>query len=78
MHVHMNTTLGELLRHPKTKETAKELTSKYLSAMNGGSETASESAAEAISEEMVEAMTDSMPLRSLCSFGGFSRGIYCS
>ena len=41
--------------------------------MNGGSETASESAAEAISEEMVEAMTDSMPLRSLCSFGGFSR-----
>ena len=73
MHVHMNTTLGELLRHPKTKETAKELTSKYLSAMNGGSETASESAAEAISEEMVEAMTDSMPLRSLCSFGGFSR-----
>ena len=57
----------------KTKETAKELTSKYLSAMNGGSETASESAAEAISEEMVEAMTDSMPLRSLCSFGGFSR-----
>ena len=73
MHVHMNTTLGELLRYPKTKETAKELTSKYLSAMNGGSETASESAAEAISEEMVEAMTDSMPLRSLCSFGGFSR-----
>ena len=74
MHIHMNTTLGELLRHPKTKETAKELTSKYLSAMNGGSETtSSESAAEAITEEMVEAMTDSMPLRSLCSFGGFSR-----
>jgi beta-glucosidase len=42
--------------------------------MNGGSETtSSESAAEAITEEMVEAMTDSMPLRSLCSFGGFSR-----
>ena len=73
MHIHMNTTLGELFRNPATKETAKELTSKYLSAMNGGSETASESAAEAISEEMVEAMTDSMPLRSLCSFGGFSR-----
>ena len=73
MHIHMNTTLGELFRNPATKETAKELTSRYLSAMNGGSETASESAAEAITEEMVSAMTDSMPLRSLCSFGGFSR-----
>ena len=73
MHIHMNTTLGELFRNPATKETAKELTSRYLSAMNGGSETTSESASEAISEEMTQAMTDSMPLRSLCSFGGFSR-----
>ena len=73
MHIHMNTTLGELFNNPDTKEAAKELTSRYLSAMNGGSDTASESAAEAITEEMVAAMTDSMPLRSLCSFGGFSR-----
>ena len=58
---------------PDTKEAAKELTSRYLAAMNGGSDTASESAAEAITEEMVAAMTYSMPLRSLCSFGGFSR-----
>ena len=57
----------------RTKEAAKELTSRYLAAMNGGSDTASESAAEAITEEMVAAMTYSMPLRSLCSFGGFSR-----
>ena len=49
------------------------MTSAYLAAMNGGSDTASQSAAEAITEEMVAAMTDSMPLRSLCSFGGFSR-----
>ena len=55
------------------KEAAKELTSRYLAAMNGGSDAASQSAAEAITEEMVAAMTDSMPLRSLCSFGGFSR-----
>lgn len=73
MHVHMNTTLGELLRDPRTKETAKELTSKYLSNMNGGEESASEAASEAISEEMTLAMTDSMPLRALMSFGGFSR-----
>ena len=73
MHIHMNTTLGELFNNPNTKEAAKELTSRYLAAMNGGSDTASQSAAEAITEEMVAAMTDSMPLRSLCSFGGFSR-----
>lgn len=73
MHVHMNTTLGELFRNPKTSETAKELTASYLSAMNGGEESASEAASEAISEEMTLAMTDSMPLRALMSFGGFSR-----
>lgn len=73
MHVHMNTTLGELFRNPKTAETAKELTASYLSAMNGGEESASEAASEAISEEMTLAMTDSMPLRALMSFGGFSR-----
>ena len=65
MHIHMNTTLGELFNNPDTKEAAKELTSRYLAAMNGGSDTASQSAAEAITEEMVAAMTDSMPLRSL-------------
>ena len=73
MHVHMNTTLGELFRNPKTSATAKELTSAYLSAMNGGEENASEAASEAITEEMTQAMTDSMPLRALMSFGGFSR-----
>ena len=30
-------------------------------------------AEDVLAEEMVAAMTDSMPLRSLCSFGGFSR-----
>lgn len=69
----MNTTLGELLRDPRTSETAKELTSKYLSNMNGGEESASEAASEAVTEEMTLAMTDSMPLRALMSFGGFSR-----
>ena len=36
MHIHMNTTLGELFNNPNTKEAAKELTSRYLAAMNGG------------------------------------------
>ena len=73
MHVHMNTTLGELFRNPKTSETAKELTAKYISAMNVGEESSSEAASEAITEEMTEAMTDSMPLRALVSFGEYSR-----
>ena len=73
MHVHMNTTLGELLRNPKTAEVAKELTTRYLSGMNGGEEAGSEAASEAITEEMTIAMTDSMPLRAMMSFGGFSR-----
>ena len=73
MHVHMNTTLGELFRNPKTSEAAKELTTRYLSSMNGGEESGSEAASEAITEEMTQAMTDSMPLRALMSFGGFSR-----
>lgn len=73
MHIHMNTTLGELFRDPRTNEFAKELTSKYLSSMNGGEKSASEAATEAISEKMVLAMTDSMPLRALMSFGDFSR-----
>lgn len=73
MHVHMNTTLGELFRNPKTEKTAKELTEKYLSSMNGGEESVSEAAAEAVTEEMNQAMMDSMPLRALSSFGEFSR-----
>ena len=73
MHVHMNTTLGELFLNPKTCETTKELTAKYISAMNVGEESSSEAASEAVTEEMTEAMTDSMPLRALVSFGGYSR-----
>ena len=68
MHVHMNTTLGDLLRNPETAEAAKKLIQKYLSGEAG-----SEAASEAVSEEMTMAMTDSMPLRALMSFGGFSR-----
>ena len=70
MHVHMNTTLGELFRNPKTSETAKELTAKYISAMNVGEESSSEAASEAVTEEMTEAMTDSMPLRALVASAG--------
>ena len=68
MHVHMNTTLGDLLRNPETAEAAKKLIQKYLSGEAG-----SEAASEAVSEEMTMAMTDSMPLRALMGFSGVSR-----
>lgn len=68
MHVHMNTTLGDLLRNPETAEAAKKLIQKYLSREAG-----SEAASEAVSEEMTMAMTDSMPLRALMGFAGVSR-----
>ena len=68
MHVHMNTTLGDLLRNPETAEAAKTLIQKYLSGEAG-----SEAASEAVSEEMTMAMTDSMPLRALMGFAGVSR-----
>ena len=68
MHVHMNTTLGDLLRNPETVEAAKKLIQKYLSGEAG-----SEAASEAVSEEMTMAMTDSMPLRALMGFAGVSR-----
>ena len=64
MHVHMNTTLGDLLRNPETAEAAKKLIQKYLSG---------EAGSEAVSEEMTMAMTDSMPLRALMGFAGVSR-----
>ena len=68
MHVHMNTTLGDLLRNSETAEAAKKLIQKYLSGEAG-----SEAASEAVSEEMTMAMTDSMPLRALMGFAGVSR-----
>ena len=68
MHVHMNTTLGDLLRNSETAEAAKKLIQKYLSGEAG-----SEAVSEAVSEEMTMAMTDSMPLRALMGFAGVSR-----
>ena len=69
LHVHKNTTLGELCRNPRTKEIAEKLANQILAGMGAG---ASEAASEAISDEMNTAMIDSMPLRALRSFTGMS------
>ena len=69
LHVHKNTTLGELCRNPRTKEIAEKLANQILAGMGAG---ASEAASEAISDEMNTAMIDSMPLRALRSFTAMS------
>ena len=69
LHVHKNTTLGELCRNPRTKEIAEKLANQILAGMGAG---ASEAASEAISDEMNTAMIDSMPLRALRSFTDMS------
>ena len=69
LHVHKNTTLGELCRNPRTKEIAEKLANQILAGMGAG---ASEAASEAISDEMNTAMIDSMPLRALRRFTGMS------
>ena len=69
LHVHKNTTLGELCRNPRTKEIAEKLANQILAGMGAG---APEAASEAISDEMNTAMIDSMPLRALRSFTGMS------
>ena len=69
LHVHKNTTLGELCRNPRTKEIAEKLANQILAGMGAG---ASEAASEAISDEMNTAMIDSMPLRALRSVTGMS------
>jgi len=70
LHVHMNTTFGELLNHPRTREYGLDL-QKKMTAFFGSpeGEERSESSSEAISDEMNDAMAASMPLRNAVTFG---------
>lgn len=86
--IHMNTTLGELLSDPRTKQYALEF-KKRLDAFFGapadktaGNETAapesagqekSATASEAISDDMDAAIAASMPLRNVVTFGLYQK-----
>src|SRR5699024_7702725 len=53
LHVHMNTTIGELLENPRTKAVIEGMTESLIQHMGGSSDEEEESAAsEAISKEM--------------------------
>ena len=73
LHVHMNTTIGELLENPRTKAVIEGMTESLIQHMGGSSDEEEESAAsEAISKEMSLKMMENSPLRSMRSFMGMS------
>ena len=70
MHIHMNTTIGELLENPKTKAVIEGMTDSLIQHMGGSSEEENSAASEAITKEMSLKMMENSPLRSLRSFMG--------
>lgn len=76
IHVHMNTTIGELLENPRTKAVIEGMTDSLIEHMGGssGDEEEESVASEAISKEMSLKMMENSPLRALRSFMGMSTG----
>lgn len=73
LNVHMNTTISELLEHPKTKGMIQEMAASLMEHMGGSQDENDKSAAaEAITPEMSLKMMENAPLRSLRSFMGMS------
>lgn len=76
IHVHMNTTIGELLENQRTKAVIEGMTDSLIQHMGGssGDEEEESAASEAISKEMSLKMMENSPLRTLRSFMGMSTG----
>ena len=72
MHIHMNTTIGELLENPKTKAVIEGMTDSLIQHMGGSSEEENSAASEAITKEMSLKMMENSPLRSMRSFMGMT------
>ena len=72
MHIHMNTTIGELLENPKTKAVVEGMTDSLIQHMGGSSEEEDSAASEAITKEMSLKMMENSPLRSMRSFMGMT------
>ncbi len=72
MHIHMNTTISELLANPKTYPLIAGLTDDLIRHIGGSTqeEAASGVASEAITPEMSLKMMENSPIRSLRSFMG--------
>lgn len=73
LHVHMNTTISELLENPRTREVIQSMTASLMEHMGGSAEQEEGNAAsEAITPEMSLKMMENSPLRSMRSFMGMS------
>lgn len=73
MEIDANTTVGDLMRNPKTADFIRSAMEKIQEVLGGGEQKEeSDAAKEAVSDEMNQAMMDSMPLRSLRSFNGLT------
>lgn len=68
--IHRNTTVGQLMKNPKTAEVLKEVIEKMMKNLGAGSQ--GEASVEAVSPEMMAGMMESMPLRAMRSFTGMS------
>ena len=73
MEIDANTTVGDLMRNPKTSSFL-QTQLKQIQETLGGEEKKEESdaAKEAVTDEMNQAMMDSMPLRAFRSFNGMT------
>ena len=71
LHLHLNTTLGELLSDERTRALGKELKGKMDAFFGGldGETDESTDGDEAVSDDMGDAMVFSMPIRNVVSFG---------
>ena len=72
IHVHMNTTIGELLENPRTKDIIQELSRELVRNMGGSLEKEDTTNSDAHSPEMSLQMMENSPLRGLRSFMGMS------
>ena len=71
LHLHLNTTLGELLSDERTRALGKELKGKMDAFFGGldGETDESTDGDEAVSDDMGDAIAASMPIRNVLSFG---------
>lgn len=70
LHVHMNTTISELLEHQGTKVIIEQLTDSLIQHMGGTKDDSSSLSSTAINKEMSLKMMENSPLRSLRNFMG--------
>lgn len=76
LHLHLNTTMGELLSDERTKALGKELKDKMNAIFFGGSDGGTDESTDgdkAVSDDMGDAIAASIPIRNALSFGLYDK-----